>query len=49
MTLNGYGAEQALVENAKWSFCDSLIGTKVIYAFETLNTTPEEDDKIDIA
>ena len=26
-----------------------MIGTKVIYAFETLNTTPEEDEKIDIA
>ena len=33
----------------KIELCDSLIGTKVIYAFETLTTTKEEDDKIDIA
>ena len=33
----------------KIELCDSLIGTKVIYAFETLNTTPEGDEKIDIA
>ena len=33
----------------KIELCDSLIGTKVIYALETLNTTPEEDDKIDVA
>jgi hypothetical protein len=33
----------------KVELCDSLIGTKIIYAFETLNTTPAEDDKIDAA
>ena len=33
----------------KIELCDSLIGTKVIYAFETLNTTEAEDDKIDAA
>ena len=33
----------------KIELCDSLIGTKIIYAFETLNTTPEEDEKTDIA
>ena len=38
-----------ITRRRKIALCDSLIGTKVIYAFETLNTTPEEDDKIDIA
>ena len=33
----------------KIKLCDSLLGTKVIYAFETLITTPAEDDKIDAA
>ena len=31
----------------KIELCDSLIGTKVIYAFETLNTLPAEDEQID--
>ena len=31
----------------KIELCDSLIGTKVIYAFETLNTTVAEDNYID--
>ena len=33
----------------KIELCDSLIGTKVIYALETLNTTPDEDARIDAA
>ena len=33
----------------KIEFCDSLRDTKVFFAFETLNTTAAEDDKIDAA
>ena len=33
----------------KIELCDCLIGTKVIYALETLNTTPDEDISIDAA
>ena len=31
----------------KIELCDSLIGTKIIYGFETLNTTKAEDNLID--
>ena len=33
----------------KIELCDSLVGTKVIYGLETLNTTKGEDDMIDAA
>ena len=33
----------------KIELCDSLVGTKVIYGLETLNTTPTEDNMIDAA
>ena len=33
----------------KIELCDSLIGTKVIYGLETLNTTKDEDNMIDAA
>ena len=42
-------ARDRISRKRKIELCDSLIGTKVIYAFETLNTTPDEDDKIDAA
>ena len=38
-----------ITRKRKIELCDSLIGTKVIYGLETLNTTPEEDKKIDVA
>ena len=33
----------------KIELCDSLVGTKIFYAFETLNTTAAEDAQIDAA
>ena len=38
-----------ITRKRKIELCDSLIGTKVIYGLESLNTTPEEDEKIDAA